>query len=119
MKVPVVIIFLFMLLACKSKFAGKPYIFRATETDGYAYRELRLYQDSTFEFLLDAKDTTETKLYTGRYFIKGDTLNLQYNTLQLNDRVYQMVIVGNGLYNPFVTDEKGMQIQFNNLPKAR
>ena len=112
-------IFLFLLLACKSKFAAKPYLFRAAKKDGYAYRELRLYQDSTFEFLLDIKDTIETKLYVGRYFIKSDTLNFRYNAPELKGRVYQMVIAGNGLYDPFVTDGKGMQIQFNNLPRFR
>jgi len=60
MKTSAALVFLFMLLACKSKFTAKSYLLRATKKDNYAYRELRLYQDSTFEFLLDVKDTAKT-----------------------------------------------------------
>ena len=107
-----------MLLSCKPHFRSKSYLFRATTNDHYAYRELRLYQDSVFEFLLDPKGNHKTKLFTGKYFIKMDTLNLQYDRPDLKDRVSQMVITQSGLYTPHITDVKGMKIQFNGLPKS-
>lgn len=115
MKVLAATILLLNFVACQSKFAGKPYLLRATTKDSYAYRELRLYQDSTFEFLIDTKEATRAKLHTGRYLVKNDTLNLQYNTPALRGRVYQMVITVNRLYTPFISDGSSMQIQLNKL----
>jgi hypothetical protein len=119
MKVLAAIILLLNLFACRSKFAAKSYILRATREDNYAYRELRLYQDSTFEFLLDTNDSTETKLYAGRYLIKNDTINLQYNSAGLQDHVHQMVITKTGLYTPFIADGKGLEIKVNKLHNLR
>ena len=59
---------------------------------------------------------TRPKL-TGKYFIKNDTINFRYNKPQLKERVYQIIITGKTLYTPFILDGKGMQIQYNNLPR--
>ncbi len=113
---PVCKICLLLLLfaACKSEFANKSYVFRASVTDGYAYRELRLYPDSTFQFFLDPKSNKSDEMFDGRYSISADTLILRYNNTRFK-KPSRMIIGKRGLYNPFITDSKGMKILYNKL----
>jgi hypothetical protein len=118
MKYSIALICVLLLPSCKSKFTDKSYLLRATKDDNYAFRELRLYEDSTFEFLLYIRDSVKTRLEAGRYFINGDTLNLQYSSKLLKDNTSQMFISGKALYSPFVTDVEAMHIEINKLPQS-